>query len=226
MICSRGGFSARMPFPHLVAADAAIGLERPRPLVAAAARMHVRFIGRRPCSRCVAHYSAHPGSASTFSAVRCSWNTWSTIIIGAPVQAARHSSSRLRKMRPSGVLSSRRMPSLLLGVRHQLLAAAQHAGDVGADADVMAPAGMGLEHRVEARDLVHLDRRQLQVLGDRVHELGREVAVVLLLRRAQRRDARRALPPGRELRHPVVDLARASRPPAACSLLSARVRRG
>ena len=90
-------------------------------------------------------------------------------------------------MRPSGVLSPVRMPSLLLDVGRDVLAAAQHAGDVGADADVMAPAGVGLEHRIEARDLVDLDRRQLQVLRDRIHELGGQEAVVLLLRRAQRR---------------------------------------
>ena len=60
--------------------------------------------------------------------------------MGAPVQAARHSSSRLRKMRPSGVLSLSLDPELLLRVRDQLLAAVQHAGDVGADAHVMAAA--------------------------------------------------------------------------------------
>ena len=108
---------------------------------AAATRTALRF----NLSAVVRALRAHFRSSrilSTVSGVRCSWNTWSTIIIGAPVQAARHSSSRLRKMRPSAVLSSELDAEFLLGVRHQLLAAAQHAGDVGADADVMAAAGM------------------------------------------------------------------------------------
>src|SRR5262249_24208077 len=77
---------------------------------------------------------------------------------------------------------------LALRMGEQLLAAAQHAGDVGTDADVMTPAGMRLEHGVEARDLVHLDRRQLEVLSDCVHEIRGEEALVLLLRGAQRRE--------------------------------------
>src|SRR6185312_1215120 len=95
---------------------------------------------------------------------------------------------------------------LALGMRHQILAAVQHAGDVGADADVVAAAGVGLEHRVEARDFVDLDRRQLQVRGHGIHQLRRQVAMVLLLRGAQRGNARGTLSAGWKLGDPVVDL--------------------
>src|SRR6185437_8041895 len=93
----------------------------------------------------------------------------------------------------------------LLDVRDQVLGAVQHARDVGADADVVAPAGVRLEHRIEAGDLVHLDRRELQVFRHRIHQVTRQEAVVLLLGGAQRRDARRALPPRRELGDPMID---------------------
>src|SRR5579883_1614739 len=96
---------------------------------------------------------------------------------------------------------------LALRMSHEILRAVQHAGDVGADADVVAPAGVRLEHRVEARDLVDLDGRQLQVRGHRIHQLRREIPLVLLLGGAQRRDARGALPAGRKLRDPMIDLA-------------------
>src|SRR6185312_1398110 len=91
---------------------------------------------------------------------------------------------------------------LALRVRNEFLGAVQHAGDIGADADVVAPARVSLEHGVEARDLVDLDGRQLQVRRHGVHQRRREIAVVLLLRGAQRRDAGGALPAGRKLRDP------------------------
>ena len=90
----------------------------------------------------MAAYFSSSRTLSIFSGVRYSWNTWSTIIIGAPVQAARHSSSCLRKMRPSGVLSPSLMPSFFSTMRHHVFGAVQHAGDVRAHADVMPAARM------------------------------------------------------------------------------------
>src|SRR6185312_2062983 len=95
----------------------------------------------------------------------------------------------------------------LLHVGGDVLAAAQHAGNVRADTDVVAAAQVRLEHRVEAGDLVHLYRRQRQVGGNRIHQRHGEKAAIVLLRGAQRRDHRRALPTRRELRDPVIDLA-------------------
>src|SRR5690606_29294891 len=64
---------------------------------------------------------------------------------------------------------------------------------------------LGLEHRVERRDLVHLHGRKIQILRDRVHQRLREEPM-LVLHRVQRRDHGRALPPLGELRDPTVDL--------------------
>src|SRR6185312_9757759 len=95
---------------------------------------------------------------------------------------------------------------LALRVRDEILTTVQHARDVGADADVVAPARVGLEHGVEARDLVDLNGRQLQVGRHGIHQLRCQIAVVLLLCGAQRRDAGGALSAGRKLGDPVVDL--------------------
>src|SRR3984957_835350 len=83
---------------------------------------------------------------------------------------------------------------------------AQHARDVGAHRDVMAADRLGLEHGIKGRHLVDLYRGQAEILGHRVHERRREVAVVLVLHGVQRRDHRRALAIGREFRNPAVDL--------------------
>src|SRR4029453_8290735 len=95
---------------------------------------------------------------------------------------------------------------VLLDGRDDLVGATEHAADIGADRDMNAAGGLRLEHRVEARDLVDLDRRQPDVRGDRVHELGREPAVVLVLRGPERGDDRGPAPVRRELREPGVDL--------------------
>src|SRR5690606_18873302 len=55
-------------------------------------------------------------------------------------------------------------------------------------------------------DLENLDGGQLKVIRDGRHDLRREVAVILVLRRVQRADDRRALPARRKLRDPAVDL--------------------
>src|SRR5690606_31683447 len=104
----------------------------------------------------------------------------------------------------------RRLPGLdaepLLDVRENVVAAAQHAGDVRAHRDAVPADGLRLEHRIERSDLEHLDRRQVQILGDGRHDLGRQIPLILVLRRMQRGDDGRALPVGRELRDPAVDL--------------------
>src|SRR5690606_2094800 len=95
---------------------------------------------------------------------------------------------------------------LALDVRDDLVRAAQHARDIRADRDLVPSNRLRLEHRVERRDLVHLNRRQIQILRNRVHQRLREISAVLVLDRMQRRDHGRALPPLRELRDPAVDL--------------------
>src|SRR5438270_10195279 len=69
----------------------------------------------------------------------------------------------------------------------------------------MAAHRLGLEHRIEGRNLIHLDVRQAEILRNRVHDGGGEKSVVLMLCRVQRRDHRRALPIGRKLRDPAID---------------------
>ena len=107
----------------------------------------------------------------------------------------------------------------LLDVRQDVVAAAQHARDVRADRDAVPADGLRLEHRVERRDLEHLDRRQLQVLGDGRHELRRQDN---RRSRAARRAARRSRPSAAGLRETSRPSGRSprARAPTAC-----RVRR-
>src|SRR5262245_28786780 len=93
----------------------------------------------------------------------------------------------------------------LLDVSQDVVAAAQHARDVRAHRDAVPADGLRLEHRVERSDLEHLNVRQLQIVGDGHHELGRQKAAVLVLRRVQRGNHGATLSPFRELRDPVVD---------------------
>src|SRR5271168_3105732 len=51
---------------------------------------------------------------------------------------------------------------LFLAARDDLVRAAQHAGDVGAYRYVMPAHGLGREHGVKGRDLVHVNRWQRQ----------------------------------------------------------------
>jgi len=48
-------------------------------------------------------------------------------------------------------------PQAALNMRYQFLTTAQHAGDIGADAHMVAPARMGLKHRIKTGYLVDLD---------------------------------------------------------------------
>jgi hypothetical protein len=93
----------------------------------------------------------------------------------------------------------------LLDVRLQLIAAAQHAGDVGAHRDPMPANGLGLEHRIERRDFVDLDRRQAEIIGNRIHRLPREIARVVL-HGSQCCEHRGALAIGWKLADPLIDL--------------------
>src|SRR5262245_6713492 len=68
------------------------------------------MVGDGYVDRAAVRYLCRSRISSIFSAVRFSKYTWSTIIIGALLHAARHSSSRFRKKRPSGVLSPTLMP--------------------------------------------------------------------------------------------------------------------
>ena len=88
---------------------------------------------------------------------------------------------------------------------NKVVRTAQHARHIGADRHFVAPDLPGLEHRVERRDFVDLDRRQVEVFGNRVHLLGRHVTLILVLHGVQRTDDRRALPILRETRLPAVD---------------------
>src|SRR3546814_15765919 len=76
----------------------------------------------------------------------------------------------------------------------------------GAERDVVERDRLGLEHRVEGRDLVRPHRRYAQVLGDRGDQLVAQPAAVGLLGGEQALDHGRALAVGRELGDPVVDV--------------------
>ena len=95
---------------------------------------------------------------------------------------------------------------LLLRVRDQVFGAVEPAADVGAEGDVVAADLLGLEHRVEAGDLVGPHRRQVQVLGHGGDQFVAEPAAVLFLRGMQALQHGRALAVRRELGQPVVDV--------------------
>ena len=81
----------------------------------------------------------------------------------------------------------------VLEVVEQLLAADEHAGDVGAHVDEVVADGLALEHLVERAGAEHLGRRDADQLGDVLHGVVGDVAV-LLLRQVQERDQRRLGP--------------------------------
>ena len=80
----------------------------------------------------------------------------------------------------------------VLEVVQQLLAADQHARDVGADVDHVVAHRLALEHLVERRRAEHLGGGDVDQLGDVRHGVVGEVSV-LLLRQVQQRDQRRLL---------------------------------
>ena len=106
-------------------------------------------------------------------------------IIGAPQQAARHSSSRLRKMRPSAVDSPSLQPSFFSACATRSSAPLSQQLMLVQKATLLRPTGCGLEHRVEGRDLVGPHRRQAEVLRDGGDQLVGQPAVVLFLRGMQ-----------------------------------------
>nr|CAF1904607.1 hypothetical protein NRS6186_04437 [Bacillus subtilis] len=95
---------------------------------------------------------------------------------------------------------------LLLAMADDVLGAIEPAADVGADGHVVAAHLLGLEHRVEAGDLVGPHRRQVEVLGDGGDQLVGQPALVLLLGRMQALQHGRALAVRRELGQPVIDV--------------------
>ncbi len=58
---------------------------------------------------------------------------------------------------------------LFLHMIYDLVCAAQHAGNIGADCDVVTPDGLRLKHGMERADFIDLNSRQVQVFGDRIH---------------------------------------------------------
>ena len=55
---------------------------------------------------------------------------------------------------------------LVLAVVEDLVAAAQHAGDVGADLHVVLAGGLGAQHGVVAEDVAHVEVEEAEALGD------------------------------------------------------------
>src|SRR6202453_1515811 len=94
---------------------------------------------------------------------------------------------------------------LPLDMIDHFLRAAQHAGNIGAHRYVMAAHRLGLEHGIERRDLVHMNGRQPQIRGHRIHQVGGQESVVLVLNGMQCGNHRGALAVGRELGDPAVD---------------------
>ena len=84
-------------------------------------------------------------------------------------------------------------PERGLGVLEQLEGTAEHAGDVGAHRDDVGADRLGEEHVVEGGRAPHLGRRHAAELGDLLHGLGAEPAVLLLGQVAQRDEGRAPL---------------------------------
>ena len=85
-----------------------------------------------------------------------------------------------RVNRPSAVVPPALTPSVSSAWCEQLVAAEEEAGDAGADVDEVAAALVALEHLVEAGRAEHLGRRDAGELGDVLHGVVGEVAVLLL----------------------------------------------
>jgi len=64
---------------------------------------------------------------------------------------------------------------------------------------------LGLEHRVKRRDLVDLNRRQVQIICDRIHQFSRQVAVIFMLHSMQRANNSGALFAFRKACFPMVN---------------------
>ncbi len=79
-----------------------------------------------------------------------------------------------------------------LAVVEDLVAAAQHAGDVGADLDVVLAGGLGAQHGVVAEDGADVEVEEVEALGDLLDDGLGDVAD-LILRVEQHGDERRAL---------------------------------
>ena len=203
MICSCGGFVSKDLLPRLVAADPTVGLERPRPLVLERLETdEVQTVGP------VGHRDSYLCASST------SIDRFRRQVL--VVHVVNHHHRRAVAGREAFLLLLeeetpvwRAFPHLdskpALDVREQLLAAAEHARDIGAHGDVVPSDRLRLEHRVEGRDLVDLDRRQTEICRDRVHAVLRQVTV-LMLQRVQRRDHGRAAPVRGKLCDPTIDL--------------------
>ena len=95
-------------------------------------------------------------------------------------------------MRPSCVVSPGFTPRCCSSSREQRARAAQRARQVGADVDVVPALRPVVEHVVEGDDLHHLDRADLEDLGERAR-LSRRDPAALGLREVQRGQQRAAL---------------------------------
>ncbi len=102
-----------------------------------------------------------------------------------------HSTSSSEKT-PSGVTSLWPMPSLRFAVVEDLVAAAQHAGDVGADLHVVLACRLGAEHGVVRKHVAYVQLEDADALRDLGDDGVGDVAD-LVLRVEQHGDERGAL---------------------------------
>ena len=109
------------------------------------------------------------------------------------VHAAPHALHLAQREHPVGGVFKLFDPEMIAQRLLDVARAAQHAGRRAAHHDVVLPHRHAVEHGVERGHLVDADRRHLQKLGDAVHHLHGEEAVVLLLRDVEERDHRAAL---------------------------------
>ena len=72
-----------------------------------------------------------------------------------------HSTSS-REKRPSGVTCLCPMPRVCLAVVEDLVAAAQHAGDVGADLHVVLAGGLDAQHGVVTEDVADVEVEKIE----------------------------------------------------------------
>ena len=76
-----------------------------------------------------------------------------------------HSTSS-REKRPSGVVAFVADVQFVLAVVEELEAAAEHAGDVGADLHVVLPRRGSAKHRIVAEDVADVELEEVEALGD------------------------------------------------------------
>ena len=183
----RGNLFFEDPAQLLVAAARDVVFEMPVLAVQAGEnqRFDVTIVERR-------HFESSSINWSIFSRLMKLHMRWLfTSSTGASPHEPKHSPS-FKVNLPSAVVSPKSMPSFCFRYSRRAVRAAvraELARQVRAERDLVLADRRRLVHRVERRDFLHGDGRHAEIVGDELHQLGRQPAM-LFLSGSQRRHHR------------------------------------